>query len=33
MGADEAALGVVRAAAREHLEQITTDMRAALTGA
>ena len=33
VGADEAALGVVRAAAREHLEQITTDMRAALTGA
>lgn len=32
-GADEAALGAVRAAAREHLEQITTDMRAALTGA
>ena len=33
VGADEAALGAVRAAAREHLEQITTDMRAALTGA
>ena len=32
-GADEAALGAVRRAASEHLERITEDMRAALTGA
>ncbi len=32
-GADEAALGAVRAAAREHLERITATMRTALTGA
>ena len=32
-GADDAALGAVRRAAGEHLEQITADMRRALTGA
>ncbi|MCT1910574.1 phospho-sugar mutase [Brachybacterium paraconglomeratum] len=32
-GADEAALGVVRRAASAHLEQITEEMRTALTGA